>query len=443
MKQARFGGLVFMPDILHNQTICAIIKLIVAKSAIKYEIIGEQVMKKRILSVFLAAAMLLTNVTDIISSAETANTTQSTNETDDTSSSLSVTPINSFGSMLASDMDNTSAMQSMESGYAITNLVMDGNTAAVALVAKEDCTLIVSIYTEDGTEMIASESSEISCEDTAVGLIFDAELPEYYIAKAFLVDTYDGHSLCHEYENIEQTQAKQEFNALTVNDFDEELVINFDDDETNNFAVLREGVIVIEDSKAYNNVKTVDEENKVYVIENADDTFKSLKVGETFSFRYATIGHIVGKVKEIHVEGDTVTIFGDELEMNEAFEVVKINVAANPQDVVFYEDGQKIKEQLLSEDYIPVVSEDKNAHSSNGDDAIIEEKDISISAYVTWEGELETDGKNTDGDIDFDCGAKIEYNDSTLGGSLDTGAVNYEKEFDNLGTFKVQRSVMT
>ena len=227
---------------------------------------------KRIVSVVMAAVMMFTSaVTAIPAAAEESISAPTTS-----GSNVTVGAANSFGGMMASGLESEIAEQEQNRNYYVYNVVMDGNTANVKLLANGDCELVVAIFDESGEQLITSEKVDVTAGSETAQVEF-AQLPDYYYIRAFLLNGESMTSLSPACESNEQTKAMEEFNALTTDDFPAERVLNFDDDNTNNFAVFREGVVVIPRSSDKNNVALADDTNKKYVIENADDSFKSLK----------------------------------------------------------------------------------------------------------------------------------------------------------------------
>lgn len=60
--------------------------------------------------------------------------------------------------------------------------------------------------------------------------------------------------------------------------------MNLDEDKTNNFAVYSEDTKIISQAEGTNEVVSADDENNIYVIENADSSITSLQPGETFAY---------------------------------------------------------------------------------------------------------------------------------------------------------------
>lgn len=206
-------------------------------------------MKKRILSALIAAVMTFTALAATIpTTAEEPAPAANSPET-----ALSVNGANIFGSLAADMLNVHNTAQTENDGYGIFDIIMNGNTASVRLQIKEDCELVIAIYDEEGSAMIASASSLISAEDTAVGLI-DAVLPQYYLVRGYLLDPDTRRALCTTFETADYTKVMQDFYTLTTADFSKDRVHNFDDNETNDFAVFKENVKVMAKNEGYNKV---------------------------------------------------------------------------------------------------------------------------------------------------------------------------------------------
>ena len=105
----------------------------------------------------------------------------------------------------------------------------------IILTSFENGTLVVGIYDEDGIQMITSASSEVTPEQKNIIIELDSEkMPEYFYIKAFLADSNTLRPMCTAYESPNYTQEMQEFFAKTTDDFEQEKVLNLDEDKTNN-----------------------------------------------------------------------------------------------------------------------------------------------------------------------------------------------------------------
>lgn len=233
--------------------------------------------------------------------------------------------------------------------------MIDDSTAAVSFETLQDCMLVVGIYDEAGETMLASGSIEVYAgeTDTYVDIETDS-MPEYFYLKAFLIDTDCFRPVCNAYESPNYTQEMQEFLAKTTEDFDQEKVLNLDDDNTNNFAVFSEDTKVIPQTEDTNDVVSVDDENNVYVVENADSSITSLQAGDTFAYEYGDNDALIVKVADIKLDGTTATIMGEDTSLEEAFDYIKIDTESNSADAQVdasnLEDGITYEGMIESED---------------------------------------------------------------------------------------------
>lgn len=129
--------------------------------------------------------------------------------------------------------------------------------------------------------------------------------PDYFIIKAYLVENETYKPLCTEYTSPNYTKEMQEFFAKTTDDFEEEKVLNLDEDNTNNFAVYNDDIKLIEESSETNVIVSADDDNLVYVLSNIDDSVRSLNTGNIFSKKTGDNEILIVKVSEISIENDT------------------------------------------------------------------------------------------------------------------------------------------
>ena len=143
-------------------------------------------MKKRIFSLLLAFAMLATTIPSAVFATQTGQQpVQTTND-------VSIEGTNGFGNLLSSELVNEWEQQQAEeqTGYCVSGLTFEGNTALAEVFTLEDAKLVVSVYTEDGLQMLNSAVADVSAEDSEVLVTFEGEMPEYFMASAYLVDSY-------------------------------------------------------------------------------------------------------------------------------------------------------------------------------------------------------------------------------------------------------------
>lgn len=303
---------------------------------------------KKSIAVVLIATFLMSMF--IISPGAAEN--ENSNATVDTLD-YSVSADNSFGELI-SEKINESGIQSAENENAesrISELTIEGKTAVVEYESTVDCTILVAIYDETTNQMLASGKSEALKNESTVNVeIVTDKMPEYFIAKAFILNK-NNEPLSPAYSTSFYTEAIQKVNNLKATDFEEEKVLNLDDDDNTNFAVYGENTKVIE-YKADSNIPVViDEESGKYVFSNATVDLKSLSQGDIFSYNYDG-NIIIVKIGTITVDGDTVTITETDTELEEVFDYVKIEMSqgvdecevgdSSPQEVSEYAERKNV-----------------------------------------------------------------------------------------------------
>ena len=236
---------------------------------------------------------------------------------------------NGFGNLLSQEITESqeeaeAAEADYPNGYTVTDLVIEGNIATVTYDTMEEATLVVALYTEDGMQMLNSTTATVSPDATEAELIFEGNMPEYFMASAYLLDQYDYSPLCAPYDTPMYTQEMQELLASTVDDYDSKMVLNLDADATKNFAVFADSTILIEPADGLNTVVSVDDENGIYIIENADEQILSLHTGDVFAYPYGENEILIAKVAELIVDETMVIITSGDLELTEVFDQVKI-----------------------------------------------------------------------------------------------------------------------
>ena len=301
-------------------------------------------------------------------------------------SNVSVSATNSFGKLLLNGMDEENG-SNFSSENAITGITMNGSTAVVSYRTAEDADLVVGIYADDAEEeMIASGTALVSkTADTTAKVAISSKLPEYYVIKGYLFDKTEHAPLCEPFRDVSKTKDIVDLGSATVNDFDADRVINLDDDNTTNFAVVKQDVTLLtsEDAAAGMNVITQqDDDGLNYTISNASAEIKNLQSGDILTYEYEPGAMLIVKVSTIQTSGDTVTIHGDDsLEITDVFEAVKIDSDADTSDFEF--TPAEGVEYLGTE---KVVYPDWEDGFFDGTDA--QENTADLDETNSWEGDL-------------------------------------------------------
>lgn len=269
---------------------------------------------------------------------------QEQNATVDTSN-VSMEATNSFGKLLLDGMDLDGENGSnFSSGNRVIGITMNGSTATVKYVAEEDAELVVGVYTDDSEEqMVASGTvaAQKTLENTGystVDIEVTGSIPAYYVVKAYLLDKTEHAPLSNAYTDRSATKVIVDLESATINDFPEEQVVNLDDKSTTNFIVVNDNVTLLkadEVTVGKNQVVEIDNENLTYVIGNATEKIKSLQIGDVLTYEYEPGYFLIARVADISVDGDMVTIHGDNtLEEGDVFEAIKIETDASGDDFV-------------------------------------------------------------------------------------------------------------
>ena len=227
---------------------------------------------KKCLSVILSAMLTLSSLTQgfVVGAAATAssNSVNTSTNMNTTASEFELSGKNSLGNILADELKGATeeTAESLENeSYGIFDLSMSGNIASVTYYAKIGATLVVALYNEEGTQLLASGTHEIITTDDAVEnltteITIEGYIPEYYLVKTFILDE-NQMPLCDEYICELYTEDITKVRESVISDYDPELVINLDESEETNFLVLHETTKQIEYNGTTNTLESADEES--------------------------------------------------------------------------------------------------------------------------------------------------------------------------------------
>lgn len=219
--------------------------------------------------------------------------------------------------------------------YSITDFKIEDGDAKVTINVNDYSVIAIYFLNEDTEEEIGSIASLTPnyCELEEVSIPITVDLPEYFIAKIQLLDE-DGNLRCNEFKSIKYTYKQEQFDNLTINDFDPDRVINFDYNSSNNFAVLAEDVIKIDQSEGKN--KVVRSYNKSessvcdfvmnYTFTNVDSTVSSLSSGDVVYAVDIDGMPVLFKIDEVKNEGTSYTFTeSTDSELLDFYEVLKVD----------------------------------------------------------------------------------------------------------------------
>lgn len=349
-------------------------------------------MHSRIAAAFLVMAMLFAMLpANAFAASDSANQTGETTA-QVSNDELEISGTNSFGELVASTIEDYNDGEYSDDAatreYSVTDIEMNGTTATVEYGAQRDCTLVVAIYDEDGIKMLGSGKTDVTADAQLAEVeVSISEMPQYYLVKAFLLNSATNAPLSKVYTCELYTEAIQNIKNATMDDFADREILNLDDSTETNFAVYGEDVNVIQQSSGKNVYDSAasDPSSGKYVFTNADSEFTSLKAGDVFSHENGTEVTIV-KVASINVEQNadgtyTVTVTEDEdIDMQDVFDYVKI------------ENNGKIEsytiDDSVADECVKPVDELSASESEIGGTYDIIKKEVKI------EKEFATDSKN-------------------------------------------------
>lgn len=342
---------------------------------------------KRILAVLLTVVMLLS----VAPMGVFAKGNMSDSTTEGIMSDVNLKATNSIGELVTNALEKNGL--DTGSQYGVTGIDFDGKTATVTGFAMENCALIVAIYDEDTNRMLASGIGEfLKDEQTASVEISITQMPEYYVAYAFLLDE-NGAALCDKFTSREHTHDFEEFYEKTVNDFDKDKVINLDENKESNFVVLTEGAETVDAQNGKNKLVSVDDEKGIYVFENIDSDISSLKAGDVFRYEQKNEQDVlVIKVKSVSINGSIATVTSDDTDLTEVFDYVKIEGSTTGENttVDMSEADEGVEYRRIEEETgeIQTSSFDYNDSKSISSEFTIKEKEIKknvkLSAKLTF-----------------------------------------------------------
>ena len=211
--------------------------------------------------------------------------------------------------------------------FSITYLEIKNNKAYLKINNSDKCKLVVAIYDENTFQMLTSNVLSADANISTLEVTLEAEkIPDKFLAKAFLLDENNA-ALCNEYVDNKNTTAYEEFLSKAPDDFSEENIIYFsEDEEIIDFGVLNND---IEIQKASSKMTfSYDKTSKEYTFSNATNDVKSLTAGEIFYYPYGknTNEFLLFKVAKVTVSGDTVTVTEDEnIDLKDAFSFIRID----------------------------------------------------------------------------------------------------------------------
>lgn len=198
-----------------------------------------------------------------------------------------------------------SANDTEETVYSVSGLTVNDNEVTATININSTSVLLVEFFedtlgageewTKVAMETLLSKDPilSIATYTPAYGELIsvsipmeDHRLPTYYFARVRLLSS-EGEDLCDPFLYIEGSKKYAEFEKKTIDDYDQDKVINFDESKTTNFGVLNKDTKEIAISETTNKltVKDIDVAdrlvpNHTYTFASPDSTVQGLQQGD-------------------------------------------------------------------------------------------------------------------------------------------------------------------
>ncbi len=264
-------------------------------------------------------------------------------------SNVSMEATDSFGKLLMNSIDEQNSASSSENR--VIGVTVDGSTATVEYVAAEDADIVVALYTDDSEELMSASGTapafvtEDNTGSSTATVSLTGSIPNSFVVKAFLLDTVEHAPLSNEFTSNAYTKDMQDLKNATVDDYPADRVVNLDENDDTNFAVVKDDVVLVnEDDTSTGAMSVIDNGDGSYTIYNADEKTRNMQPGEIFVYQ-CDEGILVVQVETIDVSGSTVVISGnDALDLIDVFDVVKIEATDDGSQLEY--DGTGVDEEV-------------------------------------------------------------------------------------------------
>ena len=94
------------------------------------------------------------------------------------------------------------------SAYAVTGLTVDGAAATVTYLAEGSATMVVALYDQTTDQLLTSGTAEVDDATNTAKVPIAGDMPEYFVARAFLLDRDTHAPLCEEYRTEQYIRTK-------------------------------------------------------------------------------------------------------------------------------------------------------------------------------------------------------------------------------------------
>lgn len=210
--------------------------------------------------------------------------------------------------------------------YSITGVAMAEGTPQITVNTDKACVLQVRLLDDEGKNTLDTVTTQASAqlELEKIPVPLNVTPPEYFRLEASLLDE-NGKELCDKFLCVNYTSAYAAFAAATVDDFEGQIVLNFDEQPDKNFGVLPEGAIQAQaapTSRAGGNV---------VVLDNADHRLDETKIGTIIAVHNAQdeVEDLI-KVRKITFSEDQAIIEPDpDAALEDFYDLLKVDMTVD------------------------------------------------------------------------------------------------------------------
>ena len=154
---------------------------------------------------------------------------------------------------MAISEENEKSEERQKSVNSITGLDFSENDASVEYQTEEDAEIVVAVYDEQHSRMLASwKISDASKDGTVASVTITGDMPQYFVATAFLLDKESHEALCDSFTTEMSAKDIQDLKNSTADNYDQDKVVQLEEscNKDTNFAVFNdETKVVTEDCR--------------------------------------------------------------------------------------------------------------------------------------------------------------------------------------------------